>query len=132
MEIIDAVRIEIGDSNPESGILPGHINMTDEQIDYAAESERVVDSINPTTIEIGRTAARCLEIASVHWASQPEEVELGPSMEKGKQSDQLSKKASIFRQKWGFGSLLSRETSLNSQAPAYSGSGMVPASPGVN
>lgn len=132
MNIFESVRIEIGDHNPESGILPGHKNMTDPQILYAAESENVINVSLPTPVEIGRTAARCLEIASVHWASQPEEVELGPSLEKGKQSDLLTKKASIFRLKWGYGSEPIRETTRTTHVPTYSGSGMTPVSPGVN
>jgi len=120
MDFHTAVRFEIGDSGA-IGVLPAGAHFTDAEVDYAAEAEGVIGSGTETAQDVGRTGAKLLEIASVHWASQPDEVELGPSMEKRSQSKLLSQKASILRDKWGTGS----ETGHNRArtAPNYVGIG---------
>ena len=135
LNFLEKVRLEIGDTEIREGILPGGEHFSDSQIAYGAETEGVADytAPNPSMYAIGRTSARMLEIAAVHWSSQPEEVELGPAMEKGRQSELLGRRAKIFRDKWGWGGDENTGNYSKSRlAPAYSGSGMSPYSPGVN
>jgi hypothetical protein len=130
MKLIPAVRLEIGDQNPEKGILPSGRQFTDDEIVYAAASESITELDTPTQRQIGRTAARLLQIASTQWASQPEEVELGPSAERGKQSQTLGRKASELRAIWGFGNITPGDRTKGS-TPAYSSSGGYILPPGV-
>lgn len=134
MDFYEIIRLEIGDCQDDQGILPGRGHFTDQNIQYAADVEGVADIQSASTVDIGRTCAKLLEIASVHWSSHPEDVELGPSVERGKQFDQLTKRAAVFREKWGYGGANpGRPTSTRVRAPAYSGSGFIPfTSPGVN
>jgi len=126
MDFYAAVRFEIGDSGA-IGVLPGGANFSEEEIDYAAETEGVDIDGDETAQDVGRTGARLLEIASVHWASQPDEVELGPSMEKRSQSKLLAQKASILRDKWGTGSEAGRDRART--APNYVGVGFTYTTP---
>lgn len=130
-ELLDAVRIEIGDTEESPGILPGKRHFKDAEILYAATTELVTELIAPTDREVGRVSARCLEITSVSWSSQPEEVELGPSIEKGKPSVRLAKQASILRAIWGYGNPDSGRLPGSTRAPSYSSSGINVLPPGV-
>ena len=121
MNFHTAVRFEIGDSSESLGILPNGANFSNAEIDYAAVSETVVLSSAFVPRDVGRTSARLLEIASIHWSSQPDEVELGPSMEKRNQSSLLAQKAAGLRDKWGSGSETGRARAQ--AAPSYAGVG---------
>ena len=128
--LLAAVRIEIGDTEEGQGVLPGRRHFQEEEIQYAAETEAVTELSTPSQRDIGRVSAKCLEIASVAWSSQPEEVELGPSIEKGKQALRLGRQASILRAIWGYGGSGGKKTEM--KAPAYIGLGMIPLPPGIS
>lgn len=129
IELLDAVRIEIGDTEEGPGILPGKRHFQESEITYAAGTEAVTEFSTPSQRDIGRVSAKCLEIASIAWSSQPEEVELGPSIEKGKPSIRLGKQASILRAIWGYGGTGGART--EKKAPTYVGVGMYSLPPGV-
>jgi hypothetical protein len=131
-DLLEAVRIEIGDTAEAPGILPGKRHFKDTEILYAATKESVTEMTTPTDREIGRVSAKCLEIASVAWSSQPEETELGPSVEKGKPSVRLGKQASILRAIWGYGNPESGRIPRTQKPPSYTGVGSYSLPPGVN
>lgn len=130
LSLYAAVRLETGDSDTNGGILPGGAYFSDAELDYAAASEGITSpNAAPTNRETGLVSAKILEMASVHWASQPEEMELGPSMEKQTQSRLLAQKAAELRSKWGNNS----GSSGNSrQTPGYRGVGMSYATPSAH
>lgn len=129
ISLLAAVRIEIGDTEEGPGILPGKRHFQEAEIKYAAETEAVTELSAPSLRDIGRVSAKCLEIASTAWSSQPEEVELGPSIEKGKPALRLGRQASILRAIWGYGGSGGKKTEM--KAPAYVGVGMLPLPPGI-
>lgn len=129
MDLISAVRLEIGDTEIRNGILPGKRQFKDAEILYAAEQELVTEENSPTSRDVGRTSARLLEIASTTWASQPVEVELGPNVEKGEQASSLSRRALILRSIWGHGA--AGRITVERSAPSYSGSGLYVLPPGI-
>ena len=131
-DLLTAVRMEVGDTDPNNGIMPDSKQFTEKQYQYAVEAERVVAYDDPTQIEIGRVSAKLLEMASVAWAAQPLESELGPSAQVNNTSTLFSNKAASLRRKWGFGGLESTDTGRNQRLPTYSGHGAYVLPPGVN
>jgi hypothetical protein len=130
-DLLSAVRIEIGDTEESPGVLPGRRHFKDTEILYAAETELVTELSAPTDVQVGRVSARCLEIASTAWSSQPEETVLGPAEEKGKPAVRLAKQASILRSIWGWGNPNSGRIPGMGKPPAYSGAGLISLPPGI-
>lgn len=124
MDFLDSVRLEIGDTVVNDGILPGSRQFKENEIFHLAGTEGVTDfTSSHTQMDVGRTAARCLEVAAVQWASQPDEIELGPNIQKGKRQQQLQRAADSLRTKWGYGSPVG---SQDDKTPSYSSSGFTP------
>ncbi len=130
MNLIDAVRFEIGDNDSDNGIFPGQKQFDRTQLDYAAAYEGVTEYDNPTQMEIGRVSAKMLEMAAAAWATQPVESELGPMAEVNKTRTHLRALAAELRAKWGFGGTSTVERIR--EAPNYSGSGLYVLPPGIN
>ena len=124
MDFLDSVRLEIGDTVVGDGILPGSRQFTENEVFHLAGTEGVTDfTAAHTQMDVGRTAARCLEVAATQWASQPEEVELGPNIQKGKRHQALQRAADILRGTYGYGSPVGSKTD---KSPSYSSSGFTP------
>jgi len=132
MKLIESVRIEIGDTDCENGILPGRRQFSEIEIAYAANAESVTEVTGPSQRDIGRVSAKLLEIASTSWASQPLESELGPASEVNNASVLLARKAAKYRAEWGYGSPELGEGSKTRSASSYVGVGMYPSIPGIN
>ena len=130
LSLIESVQIEIGDTPEGPGVLPGKRHFKHSEFSYAAGSENVTEFITPSPRDIGRVSAKCLEIASVAWSSQPEEVELGPSIEKGKQAKTIGRQAAVLRAIWGYGGTGSPDQSA-AKSPGYVGVGMYSLPPGL-
>lgn len=132
MQLIKAVRIEIGDTDCENGILPGRKQFSDIDFAYAIAAENIVEMIEPTLRDIGRVSAKLLEIASTTWASQPIESELGPASEVNNASILLARKAAKMRALWGYGAPELAEGAKKRSVSSYVGVGMYPSLPGIN
>ena len=131
MNLLSAVKIEIGDTDEDNGVLPGRKQFTDVEMGYAAEAELVTELIAPTQQDIGRVSAKLLEMASTAWASQPLETELGPASEVNNASVLLARKANRLRAIWGYGDADRDDNSKTRSTPTYVGVGMYPSLPGV-
>ena len=132
MELFPSVRIEIGDTNEEAGILPGRRQFYEVEIAYAAETENVTELLEPSQQDIGRTSAKLLELAAVAWASQPLETELGPASEVNNSAVLLARQATKLRAIWGYGNTEQEADSKTRSVPSYVGVGLYPSIPGVN
>ncbi|RLC99991.1 MAG: hypothetical protein DRI46_08400 [Chloroflexi bacterium] len=131
-DLFTSVQYEIGDSDPEHGIMPGNKQVTASQFQYAAAQERVTEMLVPTQREIGRVSAKLLEMAQAAWATQPVESELGPSAEVNKTSSFLGQKAKELRLSWGHGGLESDTAGRDQRVSIYSGHGAYIVPPGIN
>ena len=131
-DLLSAVRLEIGDSDPDHGIMPGGKQVTEEQFHYAADAERVVEFDAPTPQEIGRVSAKLLEMAQAAWATVPLEYELGPAAEVQNTSQLMGQRAKSLRLDWGYGGLQSESAGRDQRTPTYSGHGAYIVPPGVN
>ena len=132
MELIPSVRIEIGDTDQDKGMLPGRRQFYDVEIAYAAETENVTELLEPSQQDVGRTSAKLLELASVAWASQPLETELGPASEVNNASVLLARQATKLRAIWGYGNTEREADSKTRAVPSYVGVGIYPSIPGIN
>lgn len=130
--LFTSVQYEIGDSDPEHGIMPGNKQVSEEQFLYACSAERVTEQDAPTQRQTGQVSAKLLEMAQSAWATQPIESELGPSAEVNKTSALLGQKAKELRLSWGYGGLESDTAGRDQRVSIYSGHGAYILPPGVN
>lgn len=128
MSLLTAARYEIGDSDPDYGIMPGHKQVSIEQFEYAAEREGVTEFNAPTEQEIGRVSAKLLEMAAAAWASIPVESELGPASEVSETEKKLKQRAAQMRLRYGYYT----PTQQQRRVPAYTSSASYYVPPGVD
>lgn len=89
-DISSMMRLEMGDTEQENGILPEGKNFTDEELDYFYTQEGD---------DFWQAVARGFDAAAARWAVYPESFYLGPEHQKINASTFYSNRASEVRTK---------------------------------
>ena len=87
-DISSQLRLEIGDTRFEDGILPEGRNFTDTELDYFYSQEGS---------DLSGATARAFEAAAAEWSRYPESFRLGPEQQTIKAADYFSQKAAYIR-----------------------------------
>lgn len=86
------MRLELGDTIEDSGILPNGANFQDAELDYFYDQEN--DQFWPAV-------ARAFESAAASWGAYPTYIKFGPESQSISAADFYAKKAEIARTKAG-------------------------------
>ena len=93
------IRLLIGDTEQNDGILPGGRNFQDAEIEifYQTEGTGLTDELT----KIGRAAAAACEAAAASWGSAPYEEMLGPHRTKSRGARYFQERAEQLRTMYG-------------------------------
>ena len=89
-DISSMMRLELGDTVLEDGILPDKANFSDEELDYFYTQE---------SNDFWPAVARAFDAAAVVWARYPEVYEMGPERQKVLASKYYASRAQAARTK---------------------------------